>query len=176
MFFWIAFFYPFHVLRTYRRAAGEKRNAEANAKPGFLQQFMRYVDPAIVSKMRSKTCSEALPNPPQTTQKPPKIEPGSVHESPEAAKRRPRASKRGPRSAQGRPKSAQVTLKIAQDGPKRGPRGSQTLQNRAPRGPISQILDFCRRSASMCQRKAFQARFSIDFALVRNAHGMQSTQ
>ena len=43
----------FHVLRTYRRAAGMKRKAKVNANQGFLQKIELYVTKA---KTQQKAC------------------------------------------------------------------------------------------------------------------------
>ena len=51
----------FHVLRTYRRAAGEKRKAEVNANMGFLQKTMHHVNPAAGCQKPSQNLGAAPP-------------------------------------------------------------------------------------------------------------------
>ena len=41
---------PFHVLRTYRRAAGGERKAQVKPNTGFMQQLTHYVEQAGVQK------------------------------------------------------------------------------------------------------------------------------
>ena len=93
-----------------------------------------------------KTAPRASQFAAQDPPKPPKIEPWSVHGSPNVpkrclrpAKRRPRAPKKRPRGAQEAPKSDQEPPKSAQKPAKRRPRGTQEcprpLQNGAQRVP-----------------------------------------
>ena len=44
------FWSEFHVLRTYRRAAGGERKAQVKPNKGFMQQLMHYVEQASVRK------------------------------------------------------------------------------------------------------------------------------
>ena len=50
------------MLRTYRRAEGEKRNAEVNVNMGFLQKIMHHVNSATSP---SKTITFEVPMPRQ---------------------------------------------------------------------------------------------------------------
>ena len=109
----------FHVLRTYRRAAGGLKSAIEKKK---LLIAVSHVGGGTSSKCKTarsaksiaKPAPKALQNRARTLPKPPQIEPRGVHEGQSAAKRRPRAPKRRPRATQEAPKDAQEPLMSAQ--------------------------------------------------------------
>ena len=132
----------FHVLLTYRRAARWERKAQVNAKMGFVQQFMQYVDASIeCSEIETREIRNQALRGPKSNPKGSKIELEGVHERQDAPKRRPRAPKRRPRAPKTRPRSAQEVPNRRSVEPKRHPRGFQTLPKLRPGGPQTKKFD-----------------------------------
>ena len=165
----------FHVLRTYRRAAGGERKAQVNANRGFLQQFkqfsMRYASASSRAskkhreigtgslKIAFRTVSEAfkihLGAPPRatmlskTSQKVPKSDQ-------KVAKMRPRVAQERPTDAQERPRHTKECPEGCQNGSK--------LKSESLRTNFLQGL-----GGKPCA-KGSRTDFSFFFQLARNLH------
>ena len=69
------------VLRTYRRAARWERKAQVNAKMGFVQQFMQYVDASIeCSKIEPREVRNRALRGPKSSPEGSKIEPRGLQD------------------------------------------------------------------------------------------------
>ena len=154
------------MLRTYRRAARWERKAQVNAKMGFVQQFMQYVDASIeCSKIEPREVRNRVLRGPKSSPEGSKIEPGGVHERQDAPKRRPRAPKRRPRAPKTRPRSAQEVPNRRPGDPQRRPRASQTRPEWTPGRPQTEDFDIFWRP---CKRPAFiKALASVFVCFVR---------
>ena len=137
------------MLRTYRRASGGKRKAQANASMGFLQQLMHYVDPASARKKHAQNWSQSTLKPCPGLPKSLKIELGSVHERHDAPKSAPRASKRCPGTPKRRPRDAQGAPRSGQKTPRTRPKDTQTPPKSCP-GSLKGAFacDLCKETCS----------------------------